>query len=46
MTHRAQFSGAVGTVVDGNFRDLEEHRKLGYPVSGNKDTMESNHRTI
>lgn len=33
MTHRARFSGAIGTVVDGNFRDLEEHRKLNYPVS-------------
>ncbi|GAB7335829.1 hypothetical protein MBLNU13_g08103t1 [Cladosporium sp. NU13] len=32
MTHRARFSGAIGTVVDGNFRDLEEHRKLNYPV--------------
>jgi regulator of RNase E activity RraA len=33
MTHRARFSGAIGTVVDGNFRDLEEHQKLNYPVS-------------
>lgn len=41
MTHRARFSGAIGTVVDGNFRDLEEHRKLGYPVSSRKATRES-----
>ena len=33
MTHRARFSGAIGTVVDGNFRDLEEQWKLNYPVS-------------
>jgi regulator of RNase E activity RraA len=46
MTHRAQFSGAVGTVVDRNFRDLEEHRKLGYPVSDNEDAMESNRQTL
>lgn len=32
MTHRARVSGAIGTVVDGNFRDLEEHRKLEYSV--------------
>lgn len=24
--------GAVGTVVAGRFRDLQEHRSLGYPV--------------
>lgn len=33
MSHRAKYSGAVGTVVDGCFRDLQEHRNLGYPVS-------------
>jgi regulator of RNase E activity RraA len=41
MTHRARFSDAIGTVVDGNFRDLEEHRKLGYPVSDYKFTESS-----
>jgi regulator of RNase E activity RraA len=41
MTHRARFSGAIGTIVDGNFRDLEEHRKLSYPVSYNKFMGES-----
>ncbi|KAI6860874.1 hypothetical protein KC343_g2202 [Hortaea werneckii] len=33
MSHRAIYSGAVGTVVDGNFRDLDEQRNLGYPVN-------------
>lgn len=30
MSHRAVYSGAADTVVDGNFRDLDEQRKLGY----------------
>ncbi|CAJ2503883.1 Uu.00g112770.m01.CDS01 [Anthostomella pinea] len=32
MSARAQFSGAVGSVIDGRFRDLQEQRELGYPV--------------
>ncbi|CAK7231109.1 hypothetical protein SEUCBS140593_007814 [Sporothrix eucalyptigena] len=32
MSTRAQVSGAVGTVIDGRLRDLQEHRDLGYPV--------------
>lgn len=32
MSHRAVYSRAVGTVVDGNFRDLDEQRRLGYKV--------------
>ncbi|EXJ70394.1 uncharacterized protein A1O5_06462 [Cladophialophora psammophila CBS 110553] len=32
MSTRAQASGAAGTVVDGRIRDVQEHRKLGYPV--------------
>ncbi|RAO72789.1 uncharacterized protein BHQ10_008801 [Talaromyces amestolkiae] len=32
MSNRAHASGAVGTVVDGRIRDLQEHRALGYPV--------------
>ena len=32
MSNRAQVSGAVGTIVDGRVRDLQEHRDLGYPV--------------
>ncbi|KAA6410812.1 MAG: hypothetical protein FRX48_05122 [Lasallia pustulata] len=32
MSTRAQYSGAVGTIVDGRIRDLQEHRDLGYPV--------------
>ena len=33
MSARARASGAVGTVVDGRFRDLEEQRELEFPVS-------------
>ncbi|KUJ07651.1 RraA-like protein [Mollisia scopiformis] len=32
MSNRAQVSGAVGTIVDGRVRDLQEHRDLKYPV--------------
>ncbi|CAK4031968.1 4-hydroxy-4-methyl-2-oxoglutarate aldolase [Lecanosticta acicola] len=32
MSTRAQFSGAVGTIIDGRLRDLQEHRDLEYPV--------------
>lgn len=32
MSARAKASGAVGTVIDGRFRDLQEQRALGYPV--------------
>ncbi|GAM86468.1 hypothetical protein ANO11243_044820 [Dothideomycetidae sp. 11243] len=32
MSTRAQASGAVGTIVDGRVRDLQEHRDLEYPV--------------
>lgn len=32
MSTRAQYSGAVGTVIDGRLRDLQEHRDLGFPV--------------
>ncbi|KAK3055242.1 hypothetical protein LTR09_003795 [Extremus antarcticus] len=32
MSTRAQYLGAVGTVIDGRLRDLQEHRDLGYPV--------------
>lgn len=32
MSCRAQYLGAAGTVVDGRFRDLREHRQLSYPV--------------
>lgn len=32
MSTRAQVSGAAGTVIDGRFRDIQEHRDLGYPV--------------
>lgn len=32
MSARAQASGAVGSVIDGRFRDLQEQRDLNYPV--------------
>ncbi|KAK3905785.1 ribonuclease E inhibitor RraA/Dimethylmenaquinone methyltransferase, partial [Staphylotrichum tortipilum] len=32
MSTRARASGAIGTVVDGRFRDVQEQRDLGYPV--------------
>ena len=32
MSNRAQYSSAVGTIVDGRVRDLQEHRDLKYPV--------------
>jgi regulator of RNase E activity RraA len=32
MSNRAKVAGAVGTVVDGRIRDLNEHRELEYPV--------------
>jgi len=32
MSTRAKYSGAVGTIVDGRIRDLQEHRDLDYPV--------------
>lgn len=33
MSNRAKYLGAVGTVIDGRLRDLQEHRDLEYPVS-------------
>lgn len=33
MSARAQASKAVGSVIDGRFRDLQEQRELNYPVS-------------
>lgn len=33
MTTRAKYLGAKGVVVDGNVRDLGEHREMGFPVS-------------
>ncbi|KAI0908327.1 RraA-like protein [Ustulina deusta] len=32
MSTRAQFLGAVGSVIDGRFRDVQEQRDLAYPV--------------
>lgn len=33
MSQRARASGAVGSIIDGRFRDLQEQRELGFPVS-------------
>ncbi|KAM7194047.1 RraA-like protein [Naviculisporaceae sp. PSN 640] len=32
MSTRAKASGAVGSVIDGRFRDVQEQRDLGYPI--------------
>ena len=32
MSTRAKYLGAQGVVIDGNFRDVNEHRDLGLPV--------------
>lgn len=32
MSTRAKYLGAQGVVIDGNFRDVNEHRDLGFPV--------------
>lgn len=32
MSARAKASNAVGSVIDGRFRDLQEQRDLGFPV--------------
>jgi regulator of RNase E activity RraA len=32
MSTRAKYLGAQGVIVDGNFRDLNEHRDMGFPV--------------
>lgn len=33
MSNRAKYLGAVGTIIDGRLRDLQEHRDLDFPVS-------------
>lgn len=33
MSTRAQKLGARGVIIDGNFRDTNEHRGLNFPVS-------------
>ena len=40
MSNRAKYLGAVGTVIDGRLRDLQEHRDLEYPVSRIADCCE------
>jgi 4-hydroxy-4-methyl-2-oxoglutarate aldolase len=35
----AQQRGAVATVIDGAYRDVDEHRELGYPVFGRAPTV-------
>jgi regulator of RNase E activity RraA len=32
MSTRAKYLGAQGVVVDGCFRDINEHRGMGFPV--------------
>lgn len=33
MSTRAKYLGAEAVVIDGRFRDLEEHKELQFPVS-------------
>ncbi len=33
MSTRAQILGSQGVVIDGYFRDINEHKDLGFPVS-------------
>lgn len=33
MSTRAQKLGAKGVIIDGNFRDVNEHQDLKFPVS-------------
>lgn len=40
MSTRARFLGAQGVVIDGNFRDINEHRDMNFPVSV-RDTRQS-----
>lgn len=35
MSTRAQFLGAKGVVIDGRMRDVNEHKGMGFSVSGN-----------
>jgi len=32
MSTRAKYLGAQGVIIDGNFRDINEHRDLGFPL--------------
>ncbi|KAI1654628.1 RraA-like protein [Daldinia decipiens] len=32
MSTRARFRGAIGSIIDGRFRDLQEQRELEYPI--------------
>jgi regulator of RNase E activity RraA len=36
MSTRAKYLGAQGVVIDGNFRDINEHRGMGFPVSNTR----------
>jgi regulator of RNase E activity RraA len=33
MSARAKSKGCQGVVIDGNVRDLNEHRQMNFPVS-------------
>ncbi|CAD0092739.1 unnamed protein product, partial [Aureobasidium vineae] len=39
MSTRAKYLGAQGVVVDGNFRDLNEHREMQFPVPLGSNTF-------
>lgn len=39
MSTRAKYVGAQGVVVDGCFRDINEHRGMGFPVSSRTERI-------
>ena len=38
MSTRAQYLGAQGVIIDGNFRDINEHVELKFPVRATPST--------
>lgn len=42
----AKERGCIGTVADGCYRDVEEHRRAGYPVFGRGATMMSSRPVV
>ncbi|KAK9470939.1 ribonuclease E inhibitor RraA/Dimethylmenaquinone methyltransferase [Dipodascopsis tothii] len=39
MTTRARYLGTLGVVVDGRFRDVLEHREMGFPVFAREQSI-------
>lgn len=45
MSTRAKHLGAQGVVIDGNFRDLNEHREMDFPVGFANKAISLSHNT-